>query len=71
MSNQSKQLYQERVIEEKNQLDEKLNKLRIFFYSDVFKGLDPEEQARLRFQELIMKSYSEILHQRIEAFQKG
>ena len=61
--------YQNRVILEKRELDEKLNKLKIFVDIDLFKELNVGEQARLRFQLICMKAYSDILYDRINAFQ--
>lgn len=60
--------YQERVIEEKRELDEKHQKLLEFFNTDIFRGLAQAEKDRLRTQHSVMGVYSEILHQRISAF---
>jgi hypothetical protein len=61
--------YQQRVIDEKIELDEKLEKLLIFISSDFFsKTISFEEQIRLRKQSVSMTAYSEILAERIEAF---
>ena len=61
--------YQERVIEEKRELDEKLGKLKEFSTGDVFAGLPADEQGRLNRQHSIMEDYSAVLGERIEAFQ--
>lgn len=60
--------YQERVITEKKELDEKLGKLTSFITTGVFAALDVEEQARLFVQRSVMQMYSEVLADRIEAF---
>lgn len=60
--------HQMRVIEEQIQLDDKIEKLAAFFGSDIYKGLDPAEQERLTTQLGAMREYSEILGQRITAF---
>ena len=64
------QAFQQRVVDEKADLDDKRAKLLAFFNTDVFRGLDQAEKDRLRTQHGLMGSYSEILHQRIAAFAK-
>jgi hypothetical protein len=60
--------HQQRVVDEKAELDEKREKLLAFFNTDLFRGLDQAEKDRLRTQHGVMGVYSEILHQRIAAF---
>ena len=60
--------HQERVVKEKEELDEKLEKLLRFFMGDVYKKLDEAEQDRLSNQATAMKRYSDILGERIAAF---
>lgn len=61
--------HQERVVEEKAALDEKIGKLFQFIVSEKFEKTVPgEEQQRLRLQYNIMTSYSLILGARIAAF---
>lgn len=61
--------HQERVVTEKNELDEKLDKLLVFINSSpVFAGLDPAEKGRLWQQAGVMRWYSQILGDRIAAF---
>jgi len=60
--------YQQRVIEEKKQLDEKLLRLHNFLSSDKLKDLDLDDQNLLVEQELAMKIYSIILGNRINRF---
>ena len=60
--------YQKRVVEEKKELDEKLEKLIVFLDSDKFDRLPPEEQDRMSRQQEVMEEYSDILGERIAAF---
>ena len=60
--------FQERVIEEKKELDERLVKLTVFVCSETFKKLSSVEQGRLNQQHSIMEHYSAILGRRIAAF---
>lgn len=63
------QPYQQRVVDEKADLDEKAKKLSDFIgTSEVFLTLDPAEQERLKEQCEVMWQYSEILGARIAAF---
>ena len=62
--------HQQRVVQEKEELDEKLSKLSAFIDSPNFTITvkDENEIARLVCQEEIMTDYSEILAERIAAF---
>jgi crAss001_48 related protein len=60
--------YQERVIEEKKELDEKIEKLAAFIESDAFISVSTREKVRLHRQEVLMQLYSKVLADRIEAF---
>ena len=60
--------HQQRVVDEKTQLSEKLDKLETFTGTGVFAGLDPAEQSRLQRQFLIMQLYEQVLAERISAF---
>lgn len=61
--------YQERVVFEKRELDEKLAKLRPFVNnSEVFKQLPQDEQIRMMRQQMAMSEYSSILGERIACF---
>ena len=62
--------HQQRVVQEKEELDEKLSNLSAFIDSPNFTVTvkDENEIARLVCQEEIMKDYSEILAERIAAF---
>lgn len=61
--------FMERVIDEKRDLDEKAKALSHFIgHSDAFETLDPAEQERLKAQNDLMWQYSEVLGDRIKAF---
>lgn len=61
--------HQQRVVDEKKELDDKIDKLVKFIYGgNVFSDLPEEEQARLMRQHLAMVEYSTILGERIDAF---
>lgn len=62
------QPHQQRVVDEKRDLDEKLGKLGTFFETPIFAGLDEEERQRLEHQQAAMQEYSTILDERIAAF---
>jgi hypothetical protein len=57
--------YQERVVEEKAQLDDRLSRLRPFLESEIFKTLSSREQYLLQHQETLMNSLSLTLDARI------
>lgn len=61
--------HEQRVIDEKTELDKKLYALRRFnMSSPVFPTLDAVEQRLLVRQEIAMQVYSSILEERIGAF---
>jgi len=62
------QPHQQRVVDEKRELDEKREKLGRFKNSDVFAELMWQEQERLNTQAHIMTMYSAILGERIANF---
>lgn len=62
------QAYQERVVEEKNELDIKIEKLTTFLKGEAYDKLNPAEQGRMAKQLDIMRSYSDVLGDRIRAF---
>ena len=63
------QPYQQRVVDEKSELDEKSTKLGEFIESSpIFSGLPDDEKERLVRQKSCMSEYSEILGERIAAF---
>lgn len=60
--------HQERVVDEKTELDIRREKLRAFMEGDIYRGLDDSERMLLVRQLFIMGRYSEILGQRIVGF---
>jgi hypothetical protein len=60
--------YQQRVINEKSCLDDKLGKLTKFIESDEFDALEDDDRKLLVKQEDAMSIYSEILEDRIKRF---
>lgn len=62
------QPHQQRVVDEKAELDAKIEKLTAFARTPIFAGLDSAERDRLSRQAAAMTSYSCILHDRIAAF---
>ena len=62
--------HQQRVVDEKRDLDEKLQKLTAFISSESFATIvqDADERGRLVRQDEIMKDYSAVLGERIAAF---
>jgi len=61
--------HQQRVVDEKAALDEKIALLTQFIAgSQVFGGLPLDERGRLKRQRLAMIEYSDILGERIAAF---
>lgn len=62
------QPHQQRVVDEKRELDGRIEKLNAFFRTSAFHGLDDAEQRRLSRQAGIMMQYSNVLAERIAAF---
>lgn len=62
------QPHQQRVIDEKAELDEKRAKLAAFAHTETYAQLPQEERDRLEHQGYHMGAYSDILAARIAAF---
>jgi hypothetical protein len=60
--------HQARMIAEKTELDDRLDKLKEFINGPTYDTLHPAEQQRLRSQRYYMDGYSQVLEQRIDAF---
>lgn len=60
--------HQQRVVDEKAELDERLAKLVAFTKTSIFAGLDSAERNRLSKQAEAMTMYSYVLFDRIAAF---
>ena len=60
--------WQERVVQEKKELDEKITKLKAMICSDKFEALADTDQRLLVMQLSAMKQYASVLKARIERF---
>ena len=60
--------YQERVLEERAQLNDRLNKLDAWLYTEKFNCLSLDDQDLLITQQRIMVEYLDVLDQRINNF---
>ena len=60
--------HQQRVVDEKAELDDRAAKLRVFLDTPIFAGLDVSEQHRLGRQLHVMQEYALTLGERIAAF---
>lgn len=58
--------FKSRLIEEKAQLEEKLNKLDAFLVSEKVKEIDDVQKALLQVQATAMNTYLQCLKERIE-----
>lgn len=63
--------HQQRVVDEKNELSERLAKLLAFFQTPIFEGLSEAERSRMRNQARFMDGYCSVLEERIAAFWRG
>lgn len=62
------QPHQQRVVDEKSELDSKLQKLESFLGGPIFQSLSNEERVLLVEQSEAMKVYLDILARRIALF---
>ena len=62
------QPHQQRVVDEKTELSERLGKLLAFFQGPIFPTLSEAERSRLRNQARFMDGYAAVLEERIAAF---
>lgn len=60
--------YQQRVVIEKNELNDKIDRLKAFFKTKTFEDLNDDDQMLLDEQYWVMKEYSNILATRIGRF---
>lgn len=60
--------YKQRVVTEKSELDHKRESLTAFIGGNVYRALKTDEQLRLNGQLAAMTLYSNILGERIAAF---
>jgi hypothetical protein len=61
--------FQQRVVDERNEVQERRMKLTAFLGGGIFEKLPIAEQNRLIHQARIMEQYVDVLSERIEAFQ--
>jgi len=61
--------FHQRLIAEKDELDEKIKKLQSFLESSVFGAIEPAQQVLLRVQVKAMDTYSQILTERLSLLQ--
>ena len=61
--------YQDRVVKEKKELDDKIAKLKTFLYGETVKGVEEAEQVRMWTQYHLMCRYAKVLGERIAAFE--
>lgn len=62
------QPYQQRVVDERGALDEKIFAINNFYTTETYNMLSKREKALLRNQQKVMVQYSEILRERIATF---
>ena len=64
--------HEERVLAERNELEGKLTKLRMFLRggNEAYRQLPLMEKERLRLQEYLMTKYLAVLDDRIAAFEE-
>ena len=60
--------YQERVVKERDDLNDKIVRLVGFLYTDRSDEISRDERCRLESQQVLMQEYSRILTERIAAF---
>ena len=60
--------HQQRVVDEKAELDDRAGKLNVFIGTEVFKGLPLAERGRMTRQLSLMLQLSMVLGERIAAF---
>ena len=60
--------YQQRVVDEKTSLDEKLKDLRSLMHEDKYASIAAIEQGLLMVQLVAMDNYSDAMARRIELF---
>ena len=62
--------FKERLIDEQNQLEDKIQKLDSFISSPKFKEIEPIQKSLLDVQFFAMQTYSSILSERISHLEK-
>ena len=62
------QPHEQRVVDERTELIEKITKLHAFFRTQIFENLQEEDQNLLEEQVQLMMNYSDVLLKRINRF---
>nr|WP_315173550.1 hypothetical protein [uncultured Flavobacterium sp.] len=62
------QPHEQRVVDERTELDEKITKLHAFFKTEIFNNLQEEDRNLLEEQVQLMMNYSDVLLKRINRF---
>lgn len=60
--------FQQRVVEEKEELETKMEKLSDFMHGDTYAELSATDQGLLMVQLVAMQNYSDALSRRMELF---
>lgn len=60
--------WQQRVVDEKTELDGRLDRLRAFFGTGLYRTLQPLQQDLMQRQASYMDAYSSTLRERIESW---
>jgi len=68
MKKKQLQPHEQRVVDERTELIEKITKLHAFFKTDIFENLKEEDQKLLEEQVQLMMNYSDVLLKRINRF---
>lgn len=68
MEEKQLQPHQQRVVEERTELIEKITKLHAFLKTEIFDNLQEEDQNLLEEQVQLMMNYSDVLLKRINRF---
>ena len=68
MDKKQLQPHEQRVVDERTDLIEKITKLHAFFKTEIFENLQEEDQKLLEEQSQLMMNYSDILLKRINRF---
>lgn len=63
--------YQQRMMVEKTELDEKLHKLKAFLESEAVEHVPAEEVGRMLRQSFAMSTYSSVLGERLAAIPRS
>ena len=68
MDKKQLQPHEQRVVDERTDLIEKITKLHAFFKTEIFENLQEEDQDLLEEQVQLMMNYSDTLLKRINRF---